>query len=565
MRTPVVSETTTLGPYVLLERLDPRAEVYRARHEVLDREVVVKLARRDPQDEEAWHRFEREARAAARVDHPGVVRVFDFGQAEEGLAYLAQELVPGESLRSRLERGTLGASEWLRVARGLAAGLGAIHAADLVHRDLKPENVVLDENEQPKVIDFGLVRDLDSGSRVTGSNQLVGTPLYAAPEQARGDSHSAAPAADIYALGCLLHEAWVGRVPHASGTRRLRDFLRRRAQGNLELAENAPLPALLAAMLAPEPEERPDAKAALHVLNSKTEQDLLGGQAAVATTRVDLERVQQEAAPAPSNRAELLIPLAVLAGLALLTSLAGFAGARAFAPASPTPLAAQDELVPLAESSPAPSALASLPASMAHASEGPASESPAQTPAASPAPSPDSIDQALGYLREQRWVQASGALTGARGPEAEAARWLTGLLARLSSREPLDEPLRDRRLRGRLHEAPRVRAFLEPHQLALGGYVRGRHLVESGRFHLLRMAIGQAFESLEAPLELLPPERQHEPQLIAHLTRVSVAERSQPAQAREGLEKLLASPLLETPLGQAARPQLEAWLRRLSR
>ncbi|HBP18608.1 MAG TPA: hypothetical protein DEA08_12590, partial [Planctomycetes bacterium] len=72
-------------------------------------------------------------------------------------------------------------------------------------------------------------------------------------------------------------------------------------------------------------------------------------------------------------------------------------------------------------------------------------------------------------------------------------------------------------------------------------------------------------ESLEAPLELLPPERQHEPQLIAHLTRVSVAERSQPAQAREGLEKLLASPLLETPLGQAARPQLEAWLRRLSR
>ena len=545
-----MSETTPLGPYELLERIDPRAEVYRARHEVLEREVVVKLARRDPNDEEAWHRFEREARAAARVDHPGVVRVFDFGQAEEGLAYLAQELVPGESLRARLERGTLSPSEWLRLGRGLAAGLGAIHAADLVHRDLKPENVVLDEQEQPKVIDFGLVRDLDSGSRVTGSNQLVGTPLYAAPEQARGDSHSAAPAADIYALGCLLHEAWVGRVPHASGTRRLRDFLRRRARGDLELAANAPLPELLATMLAPEPEERPDAKAVLHVLSSKTEQDLLGGRAAVATTRVDLQQVQP--APAESSSRELLIPLAALAALALLTAGAGYAGTRAFAPATPTPpLAATGLEPPAAEDSPAAE---------------PAQVDGEPSPAASASPAGlDAVDEALAFLREQRWVQASGVLTGATGPEAEAARWLTGLLARLSSREPLDEPLKDRRLQSRLDEAPRVRAFLEPYQPALGAYVRARHVIESGRYRFLRMAIGQAFDALGAPLELLPQERRYEPLLVAQLARITAAERTQPAQAREGLRELLASPLIETPLGQRARPELEAWLKRLSR
>ncbi|HBP19603.1 MAG TPA: serine/threonine protein kinase, partial [Planctomycetes bacterium] len=262
-----MSETTTLGPYVLLERLDPRAEVYRARHEVLDREVVVKLARRDPQDEEAWHRFEREARAAARVDHPGVVRVFDFGQAEEGLAYLAQELVPGESLRSRLERGTLGASEWLRVARGLAAGLGAIHAADLVHRDLKPENVVLRaSDEEPVLVDFGLARDLAASQGPTRTGQAIGSPGYWAPEQASGQVDRMGPWTDVYGLGGVLYACLTGRPPIEAhnfpdaviATMRQVPDLPSRSSSEIDRA----LDAICLTCLAKAPEERyPDAAA----------------------------------------------------------------------------------------------------------------------------------------------------------------------------------------------------------------------------------------------------------------------------------------------------------------
>ncbi|MGE0711573.1 MAG: protein kinase [Planctomycetota bacterium] len=291
-KTSTPPELQRVGPYRLHERLHPRAEVYRAEHEVLGREAVVKLIRGgEPVDR---RRFQREARAAARVDHPRVVRIFDFGE-QGSLAYLAQELVPGEPLTARLARGPLDAPAWLRLARGLAEGLSAIHAAGLVHRDLKPENVMLEPEGAPKIIDFGLVRDLGSGSRVTGSNQLLGTPLYVAPEQARGDSHEATPAADVYALACLLHQAWTGRVPHETQDKSLRAFLQRRAAGQVELARNAPLPELLAQMLAPEPARRPAAPLLLRSFLAASEAELLGGDAAVATTAVNLQQLSAEA------------------------------------------------------------------------------------------------------------------------------------------------------------------------------------------------------------------------------------------------------------------------------
>ena len=187
--------------------------VYRAVQLPMERPVALKIVRRELSDApHARARFEREARVASALTHPSAVIVHDFGE-HEGRAFLAMELVHGESLRALVARGPLGVARAIELATQLADVLAASHAIGLVHRDLKPENVLLEASGRARVLDFGLAfREMPGpAGRMTREGVVVGTPDYLSPEQARGDE--VGPPTDVYALGCLLHELVSGQPP----------------------------------------------------------------------------------------------------------------------------------------------------------------------------------------------------------------------------------------------------------------------------------------------------------------------------------------------------------------
>jgi hypothetical protein len=182
--------------------------VYRARHERLGRTVAVKiLGDRAEVDPGFLPRFEQEARTLAQLSHPGIVAVHDAG-VHEGVPYLVMELVEGKSLR---ERGRLDRAETARIALDLCDALTAAHAKGVVHRDLKPENVLFDGQGRVKLVDFGLALP-DTGSRLTRSGAVLGTPAYMAPEQIERPA-SVDVRADLYALGVIVYEMLTGELP----------------------------------------------------------------------------------------------------------------------------------------------------------------------------------------------------------------------------------------------------------------------------------------------------------------------------------------------------------------
>ncbi len=192
-------------------------EVWEAVHVDLGRVVALKLipeaASRSP---EARARFKSEARAVARLDHPGVVNVHDFGIAGDGRFYYVMELLSGATLAERLKEGPLHWRLAVRIAMDAASALGAAHLAGLLHRDITPANLFVTGDGRVKLIDFGVARAMESTEEGGGEAPLVvGTPEYVSPEQAAGapaDSRS-----DLYALGVVLYEALTGRVPHPLG------------------------------------------------------------------------------------------------------------------------------------------------------------------------------------------------------------------------------------------------------------------------------------------------------------------------------------------------------------
>lgn len=205
--------------------------VYVASDLRLDREVAVKIVRPELLPDPAAHdRFAREAQTLARLQHPAIVTVFDFGSLPSGAPYLVMELVRGGDLRRELARDApLGAARARAILAAVCAALEAAHREGVVHGDLKPENILLpDEGVEAKVLDFGVAEALRAPERTSeivprnlegarvAQVASVGTPAYMAPEQLRGEP--ATPLSDVFSLGVLAYEMLLGTLPFGSGS-----------------------------------------------------------------------------------------------------------------------------------------------------------------------------------------------------------------------------------------------------------------------------------------------------------------------------------------------------------
>ncbi|MBL9040277.1 MAG: protein kinase [Myxococcales bacterium] len=207
-----VPTPTQLGRYTELKLLGQggMGAVYRALDPSLQRTVAIKVML--GQNPEFLARFEREARAVAKLSHPNVVQVYDFGRDDDGNPYFVMELLPGRSLDSLLkESGPLPPLKVADVLRQAAEGLTAAHAVGIVHRDIKPHNLMLDDSGRVKLVDFGIARDLASTEELTSTQATPGTMHYMAPEVLSGQPADAR--ADIYALGLVGFHLLAGKPP----------------------------------------------------------------------------------------------------------------------------------------------------------------------------------------------------------------------------------------------------------------------------------------------------------------------------------------------------------------
>lgn len=205
-----------IGRYRILQRLGGggSADVYTAEDTLLRRKVAIKVLRGGEADERKWRHYEREARCASMLNHPNILTIFDVGRDGEH-HYIVTELVDGETLRERLERGPVSFLEAVEIAHGVATALTAAHEAWVVHRDVKPENIAVRKDRVVKVLDFGVSAfsgDGDHTDPVVRAGDLVGTLPYLSPEQVRGES-IIDTRSDIYSLGVVLYEMLGGDVP----------------------------------------------------------------------------------------------------------------------------------------------------------------------------------------------------------------------------------------------------------------------------------------------------------------------------------------------------------------
>jgi eukaryotic-like serine/threonine-protein kinase len=303
--------------------------VYRAEHVLMQKPVAVKILHRHmTTNAEVVARFEREAVVAGRIDHPNVAAATDFGKLEDGSFYLVLEYVEGTSLADVIDRGALAPYRALAIARQIADGLSAAHAAGIVHRDLKPDNVLLVERDGVrdlvKVLDFGIAKlrlEEGSGSKpLTQIGTIFGTPQYMSPEQGQGRTVDAR--SDLYALGVILYEMLTARRPFDADdlvvviTRHVTE-----PPPPLPASLPAPIRELVERLLAKKPEQRPESAARLVELLD----ELLADAAASART-AGAPRVAERSAPEPlrlavSTRTAATAPKAQLR--AVLSGLSG--------------------------------------------------------------------------------------------------------------------------------------------------------------------------------------------------------------------------------------------------
>ncbi len=197
--------------------------VFRAWDLRLERPVAIKVVRADLLgDPDSRARFRRESQIVARLQHPAIVTVFDYGTLPDGAAYLVMEFVPGEDLRRVMKReGRLSAARTAELLGGICAGVESAHKSGIFHRDIKPENILLPESGTgPKVLDFGVAKltttaNTTDGGTLTSGGTVVGTPAYMSPEQLRGDTVDART--DVYSLGVMAYEMLLARLPYGGG------------------------------------------------------------------------------------------------------------------------------------------------------------------------------------------------------------------------------------------------------------------------------------------------------------------------------------------------------------
>src|SRR5579883_3257712 len=204
----------SLGQFRIVERIGAggMATVFKAYQPVLDRYVAVKVLpdyhARDPVFKE---RFLREARAAARLDHPNIVQIYSFGE-EDNITYIVMQYVDGGTLKDKLRQsGALSVAESLKFVIQAAEGLGAAHEHGIIHRDVKPANMLLRKDGHLLLSDFGIVKILEGTTNLTRVGTGIGTPQYMSPEQGTGQPVDAS--SDIYSLGIVFFHCLTGRVP----------------------------------------------------------------------------------------------------------------------------------------------------------------------------------------------------------------------------------------------------------------------------------------------------------------------------------------------------------------
>jgi serine/threonine-protein kinase len=304
--------TVVADRYRLLDRLGTggMSVVWRAHDEVLDREVAVKLLSPDVAANPGLvNRIRVEARAAARLRHPNVVEVHDFGETEDGLPYVVMELVEGRSLAAVLADGPLPWESAVHVCAQVAAALAAAHARGIVHRDVKPSNVMV-TTDGVKLVDFGISATIGEADVIGG--EVYGTPAYLAPERLAGGT--VRPATDVYALGLLLYLTLAGRMPwRATTTTEMLKAHRYLQPETMPIVPGLPdeVDQLVRSCLDKKPDQRPSAAEAAGVLG--------------ATRAAPMLDVPTVAIPVRGHR-RLLVAAAVVALLLLVGGIAWTGG-----------------------------------------------------------------------------------------------------------------------------------------------------------------------------------------------------------------------------------------------
>ncbi|MBL9116973.1 MAG: serine/threonine protein kinase [Verrucomicrobiaceae bacterium] len=207
------------GDYVLLDEIARGSSgvVFRARQVSLDRVVALKMLKDGPllTNDADVQRLHSEAKAAASLDHPHILPIYEVG-AHEGQPYFSMKLIEGGTLQFRVAEYQRDVRKAVALLIKVARAVHHAHAKGILHRDLKPGNILLDASGEPLIADFGLARKIGIDSSLTMTGQMMGTPLYMSPEQARGGSKELTPATDIYSLGTILYELIEGRRPFQS-------------------------------------------------------------------------------------------------------------------------------------------------------------------------------------------------------------------------------------------------------------------------------------------------------------------------------------------------------------
>ncbi len=205
-----------IGEYEVLHEIarGGMGVVYRARHLTLNRVVALKtMLEPEGASEQGVKRFHIEAAAAARLQHPNIVQIYEVGR-HEGTHFYAMEYVEGRTLLDMIEKEKLAPARAAAIIRKVADALAYAHEARIVHRDIKPQNILVDARDEPKLSDFGLAKDFTRATILTASGVALGTPMYMSPEQAMGRSQDLDHRSDLYSLGAVLYHALAGRTPY---------------------------------------------------------------------------------------------------------------------------------------------------------------------------------------------------------------------------------------------------------------------------------------------------------------------------------------------------------------